>query len=67
MIAGTIAFPAISTGIYRYPKNEATQIAVGIVGSFLALNALPETVTFCCFDEQTAELYRRAVADVEES
>jgi O-acetyl-ADP-ribose deacetylase (regulator of RNase III) len=63
----TVAFPAISTGIYRYPKDEASGIAVGIVGGFLALNALPETVTFCCFDEQTAELYRRAVADVEES
>ena len=63
----TVAFPAISTGIYRYPKDEASGIAAGIVGSFLALNALPETVTFCCFDEQTAELYRQAVADVEAS
>lgn len=63
----TIAFPAISTGIYGYPKDEASGIAAGIVGSFLALNVLPETVTFCCFDEQTAELYRQAVVDVEES
>ncbi|TIV97155.1 MAG: O-acetyl-ADP-ribose deacetylase, partial [Mesorhizobium sp.] len=58
----TIAFPAISTGIYRYPKDEATGIAVGIVSDFLQQGALPQTVTFCCFDEQTAELYRRAVA-----
>ncbi|MGX5840533.1 O-acetyl-ADP-ribose deacetylase [Mesorhizobium sp. ArgA1] len=63
----TVAFPAISTGIYRYPKNEASGIAAGVVGSFLAQHALPEIVTFCCFDEQTAELYRQAVADVEES
>ncbi|AZO70748.1 MAG: O-acetyl-ADP-ribose deacetylase [Mesorhizobium sp.] len=58
----TIAFPAISTGIYRYPKDEATDIAVATVSDFLQQSALPQTVTFCCFDEQTAELYRRAVA-----
>ena len=63
----TVAFPAISTGIYRYPKEEAAVIAVGTASDFLQQNAVPETVTFCCFDEQTAELYRRAVADVEES
>lgn len=58
----TVAFPAISTGVYRYPKDQATQIAVGAVTAFIGQNALPETVTFCCFDEQTAELYRQAVA-----
>ncbi|RWE00348.1 O-acetyl-ADP-ribose deacetylase [Mesorhizobium sp.] len=58
----TIAFPAISTGIYRYPKDEATRIAVGTVSDFLKQNTLPKAVTFCCFDEPTAELYRRAVA-----
>jgi O-acetyl-ADP-ribose deacetylase (regulator of RNase III) len=58
----TVAFPAISTGIYRYPKNEATQIAVGTVAAFIGRNTFPETVTFCCFDQQTAELYQQAVA-----
>ncbi|MEP6567797.1 MAG: O-acetyl-ADP-ribose deacetylase [Mesorhizobium sp.] len=58
----TVAFPAISTGIYRYPKNEAAQIAVGIASSFVGQNTTPETVIFCCFDELTAELYRQAVA-----
>ncbi|AZO31372.1 MULTISPECIES: O-acetyl-ADP-ribose deacetylase [unclassified Mesorhizobium] len=58
----TIAFPAISTGIYRYPKDEATRIAVGTVSDFLKQNTLPKAVTFCCFDEPTAELYRWAVA-----
>jgi len=61
----TVAFPAISTGIYRYPKNEAADIAVGTASDFLQQNALPETVVFCCFDDQTAELYQRAVADLE--
>ena len=61
----TVAFPAISTGIYRYPKEEAADIAVGTASDFLQQNAVPETVTFCCFDDQTSELYRRAVADLE--
>ncbi|MBZ9844336.1 O-acetyl-ADP-ribose deacetylase [Mesorhizobium sp. CA5] len=63
----TIAFPAISTGIYGYPKDQATGIAVGAASAFLGQNALPDTVTFCCFDEQTAELYRQAVAAIGES
>ncbi|MBA1142069.1 O-acetyl-ADP-ribose deacetylase [Mesorhizobium neociceri] len=62
----TVAFPAISTGIYGYPKNEAADIAVGIASDFLRQNALPETVIFCCFDDETAELYRCAVAGFEE-
>ncbi|WP_217576010.1 O-acetyl-ADP-ribose deacetylase [Mesorhizobium sp. GbtcB19] len=58
----TIAFPAISTGIYRFPKDEATGIAVGASSDFLRQNTLPDVVTFCCFDDQTAELYRQTVA-----
>ncbi len=58
----TIAFPAISTGIYRFPKDEATGIAVAIVSDFLLQNTGPQVVTFCCFDDHTAELYRQAVA-----
>ncbi|CDX29177.1 conserved hypothetical protein [Mesorhizobium plurifarium] len=62
----TVAFPAISTGIYRFPKDEATGIAVGTVSDFLRRNIVPEMVTFCCFDEPMAELYRRAVAAIGE-
>ncbi|MER8532869.1 O-acetyl-ADP-ribose deacetylase [Mesorhizobium sp. M1005] len=58
----TVAFPAISTGAYRYPKDQATQIAVGTVSAFIGQNIVPETVIFCCFDEPTAELYQRVVA-----
>ncbi|MBZ9808715.1 O-acetyl-ADP-ribose deacetylase [Mesorhizobium sp. BR1-1-9] len=58
----SVAFPAISTGIYRYPRDEAAAIAVGAVNSFLSGNTTPQTVIFCCFDEQMAELYREAVA-----
>ncbi|WP_457153857.1 O-acetyl-ADP-ribose deacetylase [Mesorhizobium sp. P5_C1] len=63
----TVAFPAISTGVYRYPKDEATQIAVDTVSTFIEKRTMPETVTFCCFDDQTAELYRQAVAALRKS
>jgi O-acetyl-ADP-ribose deacetylase (regulator of RNase III) len=49
---------------YRYPKDQATQIAVGTVSNFIGCNTLPETLTFCCFDQQTAELYRKAISAV---
>ncbi|MCV3210411.1 O-acetyl-ADP-ribose deacetylase [Mesorhizobium sp. YC-39] len=62
----TVAFPAISTGIYRFPKDEATEIAVGAVSAFLQQNPVPDSVIFCCFDESTAELYRQATAALAE-
>lgn len=56
--ARSIAFPAISTGIYRYPKQAAAQIAVRLCRE-LADAAGTETVEFVCFDEGTAAIYRQ--------
>ena len=54
----TIAFPAISTGVYGYPVREATKIAVDTVKKWLADNSdYPMDVTFCCFDERTRGAY----------
>ncbi len=47
----TIAFPNISTGIYRFPKNEAAKIAVQTVKSFVSISDKIEKVVFVCFDE----------------
>lgn len=54
----TIAFPAISTGVYGYPKREACAVAVGAVAGWLAAHDLPRTVTFCCYSAADATLYR---------
>ncbi|HWU13813.1 MAG TPA: O-acetyl-ADP-ribose deacetylase [Caulobacter sp.] len=52
----TIAFPAISTGIYRFPADLAAEIAVTTVAAFKAER--PAEVIFCCFDEASAERHR---------
>ncbi|HEY8934401.1 MAG TPA: O-acetyl-ADP-ribose deacetylase [Cyclobacteriaceae bacterium] len=46
----TIAFPCISTGIYRYPINEAAKIAVQTVTEFISHSDKIEKVIFVCFD-----------------
>lgn len=56
-----IAFPAISTGVYRYPREAAARVAVETVRTELARNDLPDVVIFVCFDEPTIEIYRQAL------
>jgi len=57
----TIAFPAISTGVYGFPKERAVKIAVGHVQSFLDRESTPERVVFACFSQADADLYRQYV------
>ena len=55
----SVAFPAISTGIYGYPADEAASIAARTVReATLAPSSLKEVI-FACFDERTLELYIR--------
>jgi O-acetyl-ADP-ribose deacetylase len=54
----SIAFPSISTGVYGYPKAEACDIAIATVREWLAAHHLPAEVTFCCFSDDDARLYR---------
>ena len=47
----SIAFPCISTGVYRFPANQAAEIAVESVRQFLETPSSIQTVIFCCFSE----------------
>jgi len=51
----TLAFPNISTGIYRYPKNLAAQVAIKTVSNYESESL--EKVIFVCFDQQNFEIY----------
>jgi O-acetyl-ADP-ribose deacetylase (regulator of RNase III) len=55
----SIAFPNISTGVYRFPKEQAAEIAVKTVDAFLQLNKDIEEVIFICFDDENYGLYKQ--------
>ena len=56
-----IAFPALATGVYGFPRQEAAEIAVATVTSHLASHEFPERVIFVCFDLATLEIYQKAL------
>jgi O-acetyl-ADP-ribose deacetylase (regulator of RNase III) len=62
----SIACPAISTGIYRFPQERAARIAVGTVVSELsaAPNCAMRQVIFCCFGGPAAAPYQDAFAEL---
>jgi O-acetyl-ADP-ribose deacetylase (regulator of RNase III) len=57
----TIAFPAISCGIYGYPVERAARIAVGTVAAFLESDAVLERVVFACFGAGVVEEFQSAL------
>ena len=57
----TIAFPAISTGVYGFPSERAAEIAVRTTAEFLTAHDRPAHVTFCCFSSQSATLHTQAL------
>lgn len=57
----SIAFPAISTGIYGYPPGQAAEIAVATVKGFARLERF-DRIVFCCFAESSAALHRAALS-----
>jgi len=61
----SIAFPAISTGVYRFPPDRAARIAVGTVAS--ELSGTPGDITrvvFCCFSPESAQHHKNAFGEL---
>lgn len=59
--ARSIAFPAISTGIYGFPRERAARIAVSTVKTHVEESGV-EVVNFVCFDEHTLRIYEQVLA-----
>jgi O-acetyl-ADP-ribose deacetylase (regulator of RNase III) len=60
----SIAFPAISTGVYRFPADRAADIAVSTTVEALATAPAVSRIIFCCFSNDSARLHALAMADV---
>jgi len=60
----TIAFPNISTGVYRFPKELAAGIALQTVATFLKEEQQIKKVIFVCFDRENYELYARTLDEL---
>jgi O-acetyl-ADP-ribose deacetylase (regulator of RNase III) len=61
----SVAFPAISTGVYRFPADLAARIAVGTVVSEISADARGiNRVVFCCFSQESAEHHMNAFAEL---
>ncbi|WP_304508969.1 O-acetyl-ADP-ribose deacetylase [Anaerotignum sp.] len=59
----TIAFPSISTGVYRFPVERAAKVAVRTICEFLQKDSFFKQVVMVCFDEETKEAYLYAMEE----
>lgn len=60
----SIAFPSISTGVYRFPIAQAAQIALGEIKEFAACPSTLKSVTICCFSSQDQQVYQHALKTI---
>jgi O-acetyl-ADP-ribose deacetylase len=60
--ASSVAFPAISCGVYGYPLEQATRIAVRVCAQFAAADVKIEKIVFACFSAGMLALYRSELA-----
>ena len=61
----TVAFPSISTGVYRFPLNRAAEIAIRTIEEYLSTHAEIEQVSMICFDGTTLSAYQNALSERE--
>ena len=59
----SVAFPAISTGVYHFPPDRAAPIAVAAVADALATAPSLTRIIFCCFSDQSARRHAQAIAE----
>lgn len=60
----TVAFPSISTGIYGFPIERASRIALGEIIEFLNGNSSIEKVVFCCFGQSDQNVYQNTADEI---
>ena len=60
----SVAFPAISTGVYRFPADRAAEIAVAATAKALEETPTIERVIFCCFSQESARFHESALASL---
>ncbi len=58
----SVAFPNISTGIYRFPKKEAAEIAITEVRKFISADRSIRSILFVCFDDESYSIYQELLA-----
>ena len=61
----SIAFPAISTGVYRYPPDEAAQIAVATARNFIERPISLREIIYCCFSDRDYSIYAKLLGGTE--
>lgn len=60
----TVAFPAISCGVYGYPLDEAARVSLAAAAEFLACSEFPRTVIWCLFDRRARAVFEKALASM---